>query len=79
MSCPKRKNNEYLIERDRTEIDSSYCVSYCVCLLFRETEPDWDQEIATDVTEECSKYGPVSHTHVDKNSKVKNRPFPVCV
>ncbi|EIE25597.1 splicing factor, CC1-like protein [Coccomyxa subellipsoidea C-169] len=46
------------------------------CLLLKnmfdpkeETEPDWDQEIATDVTEECSKYGPVSHTHVDKNSK----------
>lgn len=41
--------------------------------LRRETEPDWDQEIATDVTEECSKYGPVSHTHVDKNSKVRLR------
>ena len=40
-------------------------------MLCRETEPDWDQEIGTDVTEECSKYGPVSHTHVDKNSKVR--------
>lgn len=46
------------------------------CLLLKnmfdpneETEPNWDQEIGTDVTEECSKYGPVSHTHVDKNSK----------
>lgn len=35
----------------------------------RETDPDWDQEIAGDVKEECSKYGPVSHLWVDKTSK----------
>lgn len=36
----------------------------------RETEPEWDQDIGTDVKEECSKYGVVMHTHVDRNSKV---------
>lgn len=34
-----------------------------------ETEPDWDQEIASDVKEECEKYGVVTHIHVDKNSQ----------
>ena len=37
----------------------------------RETEPTWDQDIAADVKDECSKYGPVSHVHVDKDSKVQ--------
>lgn len=38
--------------------------------LHRETEPDWDTEIAADVKDEAGKYGPVLHIHVDKNSKV---------
>lgn len=37
----------------------------------RETEPDWDKEIGDDVKEECSKYGSVLHSHVDRNSKVR--------
>jgi RNA-binding protein 23/39 len=33
-----------------------------------ETSPDFDVEIAQDVSEECSQYGRVLHVHVDKNS-----------
>lgn len=40
-----------------------------LCWGCRETEVDWDQEIAADVKEECGKYGPVSHLWVDKASK----------
>ncbi|CAD7700816.1 unnamed protein product [Ostreobium quekettii] len=46
------------------------------CLLIKnmfdptqESEPDWDKEIGDDVRDECSKYGEVSHVHVDRNSK----------
>lgn len=46
------------------------------CLLLKnmfdpatETEPDWYIEIGEDVKEECSKFGPVLHHHVDKDSK----------
>ncbi|CAL9158645.1 unnamed protein product [Musa hybrid cultivar] len=45
------------------------------CLLLKnmfdpstETEPDFDLEIKEDVQEECSKFGPVKHIHVEKNS-----------
>ncbi|KAK9803366.1 hypothetical protein WJX73_009745 [Symbiochloris irregularis] len=34
-----------------------------------ETEQDWDQDIAEEAKEECSKYGGVLHVHVDRNSK----------
>jgi RNA-binding protein 39 len=35
-----------------------------------ETESDWDKEIAEDVKQECeSKFGAVSHIHVDRDSK----------
>mmetsp|Transcript_33646 Transcript_33646/g.95156 ORF Transcript_33646/g.95156 Transcript_33646/m.95156 type:complete len:532 (+) Transcript_33646:298-1893(+) len=34
-----------------------------------ETEPDWEVEIGEDVKDECSKFGPVLHHHVDKMSK----------
>jgi hypothetical protein len=30
----------------------------------------WEVEMASDVTEECSKYGQVVHCHVDKASMV---------
>lgn len=40
-------------------------------MLCRETEPNWDQDIATDVKEECEKYGPVDHIYVDRNSQVR--------
>jgi RNA-binding protein 39 len=33
-----------------------------------ETEPDWDQEIKADVLDECQRFGPVKHLHVDKTS-----------
>jgi len=39
--------------------------------LYRETEPDWPDEIAGDVKAECGKYGAVLHLHVDKDSKVR--------
>ncbi|URE04643.1 hypothetical protein MUK42_22697 [Musa troglodytarum] len=45
------------------------------CLLLKnmfdpgtETEPDFDLEIKEDVQEECSKFGPVKHIYVEKNS-----------
>ena len=35
----------------------------------RETERDWDQDLAADVKEECeTKYGKVQRCHVDKDS-----------
>ena len=52
-------------------------------LTTRETEPDWDKEIADDVKEECSKFGAVNHVYVDRNSKVrgvyKSASLPVCL
>ena len=37
----------------------------------QEEEGDnWDAEISDDVKEECSKYGPVLHIHIEKASKV---------
>ena len=39
---------------------------------FRETEPDWDLEIAADTKEECAKFGQVAHLHVDRNSKASS-------
>jgi len=35
-----------------------------------ETEPTWAEDIQEDVSEECSKFGPVLHCNVEKNSKV---------
>lgn len=35
-----------------------------------ETEPNWPEEIRTDVTEECTKFGAILHSHVEKDSKV---------
>jgi hypothetical protein len=37
----------------------------------RETDPNFDQEIANDVRDECVKYGHVRHIFVDKNSMVR--------
>ena len=34
-----------------------------------ETEPEWWIDIGEDVKDECSKHGPVSHIHVDKESR----------
>jgi len=48
-----------------------------LCLLLKnafdpsqESDPNWDEEIAADIKEECSKFGQVLFVHVDKNSKV---------
>ena len=45
------------------------------CLLLKnmfdpasETEPDWWIDIGQEVKEECSRYGPVRHVHVDQHS-----------
>ena len=48
-------------------IQSELTGAVCPC---REEEPNWDQDIAGDVKDECSKYGAVGHVHVDRNSKV---------
>ena len=34
-----------------------------------ETEADWDLDIADEMRDECSKYGPLLHVWVDKNSQ----------
>lgn len=39
----------------------------------RETEPDWEMEIAGDTKEECAKFGSVLHLHVDRDSKASAR------
>ena len=36
----------------------------------RESDPNWVRDIEQDVTDECSKYGTVSHIHADPKSKV---------
>lgn len=39
--------------------------------LYRETERDWDKDLAEDVKGECeSKYGRVDHIKVEKDSQV---------
>ncbi len=44
-----------------------------ICLL-RETEPDWDKDLAEDVKGECSsKYGQVAHIKVERDSDVSPR------
>lgn len=51
------------------------------CLLLKnmfdasmQSEAEWEKEVAEDVKDECSKFGAVLHTHVDKNSQVSNSP-----
>jgi len=39
--------------------------------LYRETEDNWDVDIADDVKAECSKYGQVIFAYVDVQSKVR--------
>ena len=53
--------------------------SRCLPAIGRETEPNWPEEIAGDVKEECGKYGMVSHLHVDKDSKVLPCVVTLCV
>jgi RNA-binding protein 39 len=36
-----------------------------------QTEPEWEKEVAEDVSDECSKFGAVLHLHVDKASQVR--------
>jgi len=40
-----------------------------------ETEPNWPEDIRVDVTEECSKFGRVLHSYVEKESKVNIFPY----
>jgi RNA-binding protein 39 len=47
---------------------SQYVVLLVGLIFFRETEPNWDQEIGQDVKEECIKFGTVHHIHVEKDS-----------
>ena len=46
-----------------------FFLSSLLSLCCRETEENWEAEIADDVGGECSKYGPVQHVYVDKNSR----------
>ena len=42
--------------------------------LCRETEPDWDKDLAVDVKGECqAKYGQVLHIKVEKDSEVSEK------
>jgi RNA-binding protein 39 len=55
------------------------------CLLLKnmfgdadKVEPGWQAELEGDVNDECSKYGPVLHVHVDPASKVSLQRTAVC-
>ena len=49
-----------------------YVVISLTSLFHRETDADWDKELAEDVKGECeSKYGPVDRIKVEKESQVK--------
>lgn len=41
-------------------------------LFYRETEPDWVQELSVDIKEECQQYGTVEHIFVNPESLVSN-------
>ena len=57
---------------------------YCTCndlfltlVFFRETDADWDKELADDVKGECeAKYGPVDRIKVERESQVKSMFLP---
>lgn len=38
------------------------------CYCFRETEPDWVQDLETDVKQECLRFGQVEHIQVNEES-----------
>lgn len=42
------------------------------CLFFRESTPNWEQEIKDDVIEECNRHGGCVHVFVDKASPQGN-------
>jgi len=76
---PQPKPAPALRERARTpppvptpvpiKIDPSPCV--LLTNMFdpaTESEPNWDQEIRNDTSEECTKFGSVVHCAVDMNS-----------
>jgi RNA-binding protein 23/39 len=46
-------------------IPSAYLLVSNMFDLASETEPNWDLDMKEDVVEECSKYGPVQHCHVE--------------
>lgn len=46
---------------------------------FREKEDGWELDIRDDVLEECSKFGPIVHIHVDKNSPQVIQLIPIWV
>ncbi|KAJ0971995.1 hypothetical protein J5N97_019954 [Dioscorea zingiberensis] len=55
VSEPVGKPSEYILLRNMFDPKT-------------ETEPDFDLDIKEDVQEECSKFGPLRHIYVDKNS-----------
>jgi hypothetical protein len=44
--------------------------SILLTLNHRESDPDWDKELASDVKEECQSYGKVDHIKVERDSQV---------
>jgi hypothetical protein len=49
-----------------------YVIFSLSSLFYRETDADWDKELAEDVKGECeTKYGPVDRIKVEKESQVK--------
>jgi RNA-binding protein 23/39 len=51
----------------------SHLTVYFIQLFDRETDADWDKELAEDVKGECeTKYGPVDRIKVEKESQVKS-------
>ena len=57
--------------------DLSYSLIDIECI--RETEEDWDEDIAEETKDECSKFGEVKHIFVDKESQVMCVCVCVCV
>lgn len=50
----------------------AYVLSSLLCYfncLYRETDPDFHLDIKEDVTEECSKYGKITHIYVERDSE----------
>jgi hypothetical protein len=59
-----------LIQKSKHYI-SPYAVTSFLTALHRETERDWDKDLADDVKGECEeKYGPVDAIKVEKETQV---------
>lgn len=54
-------------------------IFHLLTLNHRESEADWDKELASDVKEECQSYGKVDHIKVERDSQVMIPSQPVAM